>query len=213
MKKPRVILADDHTLMMEGLKSLLAGHVDLVGTVTDGRALLVAAERLKPDLVILDITMPGLNGIEAARQLRKDLPRTKLIILTMHGDPSYVEEAFRLGVSGYVLKSSALACLVESIDSVLRGKKYVSPSVRVPSDASRPQASADGHKKPDMLAARQREVLQLVAEGRSAKEIASSLHISVKTADFHKSNIMQCLGLHSTAELTKYAVRHGVTEG
>jgi DNA-binding NarL/FixJ family response regulator len=209
MTKPRVVLADDHTLVMEGLRALLTGHVDLVGTAEDGRALLEVAHRLKPDVAILDISMPVLNGIEAARRLREDLPSTKLIFLTMHSDCLYVDEAFRMGVSGYVLKRSAASELVEAIQAVSRGQRYITPLLGQRwSEAKllRGEPAPGG-----LLTRRQREVLQLVAEGRSAKEIAAELHMSVKTAQFHKANLMRRLELHTTAELVKYAVRSGMT--
>jgi DNA-binding NarL/FixJ family response regulator len=207
--KPRVVLADDHVLMVEGLRSLLAGHVEFVGSAADGRTLVETAIRLKPDIVILDISMPEMNGIEAARLLRKELPGARLIFLTMHADPLYLSEALRLGVSAYVLKHSASMELLKAIEVVKRGETYITPLLREAGVGSRrlkgePLAGAD-------LTSRQREVLQLVAEGKSAKEIAAQLQVSLKTAQFHKSNVMRRLGLHSTAELVKYAVRHGMT--
>ena len=204
--KPRVLLADDHVLVMEGLQALLAEHVELVGSAVDGRALVDAALRLKPDIVILDISMPVLNGIEAARQLRKKLPNTKLILLTMHSDVLYVREALRLGISAYVLKHSAASELLLAIQAVQRGRKYITPLVV--------QVDAEPHRlrATDLeLTNRQREVLQLVAEGKTAKEIAATLSVSIKTAQFHKANVMRSLGLRTTAELVKYAVRHGMT--
>jgi DNA-binding NarL/FixJ family response regulator len=209
VNKPRLLLADDHTLVLEGLKSLLASHVDLVGAVADGRELISAAEQLKPDVIVLDISMPGLNGIEAARRLRKSLPGAKLVLLTMHGDPAYVNEALRLGVAGYVLKRSAFAELVTAIQEVVKGLRYVTPLLKVAPDPALGLRGETGWAKG--LTGRQREVLQLVAEGLSAKEVASILRISVKTAEFHKANLMRRLGLHTTAELTKYALRHRVT--
>jgi len=206
--KPRAIIADDHTMLMEGLKSLLAEHVDLVAVAEDGRALIDQALRWKPDLILLDISMPELNGVEAARRLRQYLPDTKLIFVTMHADPLYAEEALRMGVSGYVLKRSAVSELVTAIQAVQEGRTYVSPLLQPPAGGM----SARGPRRSD-LTPRQREVLQLVAEGRSAKEIATALNISMKTAQFHKANLTRKLGLHTTAELVKYAVRRGITEG
>jgi len=204
--RPRVLLADDHVLMMEGLQSLLAGHVELVGSAVDGRALVDAAMRLKPDIVILDISMPVMNGIEAARQLRKDLPNTKLIFLTMYSDALYVHEALRLGISAYVLKHSASSELLSALQAVQKGQKYITPRVV--------QVEVEPHRlhvADRRLTKRQREVLQLVAEGMTAKEIASTLSLSVKTAQFHKANVMRTLGLRTTAELVKYAIRRGMT--
>ena len=204
--RPRVLLADDHVLMMEGLRSVLASHVDLVGTAVDGRALVDAAVRLKPDIVILDISMPVLNGIEAARQLRKILPDTKLIFLTMYSDALYVHEALRLGISAYVLKRSAASELLSALQAVQRGQKYITPLV------VQGEIEPHGLRPTDrQLTNRQREVLQLVAEGKTAKEIASALSVSIKTAQFHKANVMRTLGLRTTAELVKYAIRHGMT--
>jgi DNA-binding NarL/FixJ family response regulator len=214
MEKPTVLLADDHTLVLEGIKKLLEPHFDLVGTVEDGRALLDAAAKLRPDVVLLDISMPLLNGIDAARQLRKRVPSTKILFLSMHSDAMYVTEAFRAGGSGYLLKRSAASELVFAIGEVLKGRFYVTPGVAkgvlqdvfgdAPASRKEPP-SGSAH-----LTTRQREVLQLVAEGKSIKEIASVLDISVKTVEFHKSRIMEQLDLHTTAELTKYAVAHGI---
>jgi DNA-binding NarL/FixJ family response regulator len=207
--KPRVVIADDHVLMTEGVRSLLTRHVEFVGSAADGRSLVEAAIRLKPDIVISDISMPEMNGIEAALRLRKELPDTKLIFLTMHADPLYLSEALRLGVSAYVLKQSASSELLNAIEAVTRGETYITPQLRE-SGVGRPQLRGESHTGVE-LTARQREVLQLAAEGKSAKEIATQLGVSVKTAQFHKSNLMRKLGLHSTADLVKYAVRHGMT--
>lgn len=214
MSKARVLLADDHTLVLEGISKLLEPHFDLVGTVEDGRALLEAAKTLKPDVVLADISMPLLNGIDAARQLRKTLPDTKIVFLSMHSDPTYVTEAFRAGAAGYLLKRSAASELVFAIEEVLKGRFYVTPAVAKgvltdvlgEAEASRREAPTKGPS----LTPRQREVLQLVAEGKSIKEIATILDISIKTVEFHKSRIMEELDLHTTAELTKYAVAHGI---
>lgn len=203
----RILLADDHILMVEGLRSLLAGHVEILGWARNGRSLVETAMQLKPDIVILDIAMPDMNGIEAARRLRKELPDVKLIFLTMYADPLYLSEALQLGVSGYVLKQSASSELLTAIEAVKHGKTYITPVLAPAGHPGLRGEPAAGQQ----LTSRQREVLQLVAEGRSAKEIASRLRVSIKTAQFHKSNLMRRLGLHSTAELVKYAVRHGIT--
>lgn len=207
MKRTRVLLADDHTLVLEGLKKLLEAEVDLVGTVTDGRALIEAARQLKPDVILLDISMPLLNGVEAARRLRKTVPGAKLIFVTMHADPTYVAEALRVGASGYVLKHSAVSELVHAIHQVVRGRSYITPVMRSFSDLPGSVQPAAG------LTPRQREVVQLIAEGRSLKEIGFLLRISVKTVEFHKYGAMQKLGLNTIAELTKFAVRNRLTEG
>jgi len=209
MSRPRVLLADDHTMVLQGLKAVLAPHVELVGTVENGLGLLDAAVRLQPDVVILDISMPGVNGIEAARQLLKTQPRLKLIFLTMHGEPSYVREALRLGAHGYLLKSSAVSELVEGIQTVLRGERYIAAQVREILGPDGPEAKAPAPS--EELTPRQREVLRLLARGASAKEIAAELGVSTKTAEFHKDAIKRKLRLRTTADLTRYAMIHGLT--
>lgn len=210
MVRSRILLADDHLLVMEGLRKLLEDEHDLVGTVEDGVALVDMAKELDPDIILLDISMPMLNGIEAARKIKKLLPECKLIFVTMHGDSTYVIEAFRAGASGYLLKRSAASELSQAIRAVLNGQQYLSPLVT--KDVLNPllEPSQGIPARLGTLTARQREVLQLVAEGRSAKEIASILKISVKTVEFHKSQIMEHVGLRTTAELTKYAISHGI---
>jgi len=206
----RVLLADDHTLVMEGLKALLGPHVDLVGTVANGLDLIAAAVRLQPDVVILDISMPGMNGIEAARRLLAGPSGPKLIFLTMHGEPSYVREAMRLGAHGYLLKSSAISELVEAIRTVLRGQRYIAAQLRQAASADQPETELPNPS--EELSERQLEVLRLLAMGASAKEIAFALKISPKTADFHKAAIRRKLKLRTTAALTRYAVLHGFIE-
>jgi DNA-binding NarL/FixJ family response regulator len=211
MTKPRVLMADDHSLILAGLRKLVEGECEVVGTVEDGRALVEAAQTLRPDLILLDISMPLLNGLEAARQLRTVVPDSKLIFLTMHASPTYATEAFQAGASGYLLKHSAPEELSQAIKSVLQGRHYLTPlltkevmdSVLTPSTGERGKATA--------LTARQREVLQLVAEGKGTKEIATILRLSVKTVEFHKARLMQQLDLHTIADLTKYAITQGVT--
>ena len=212
MKRPRVLLADDHTLLLQGITKLLESEVDLVGAVEDGNALLAAAERLKPDVILLDISMPLLNGMAVARQLKKILPDVQIIFLTMHANPVYVTEAFRVGASGYVLKQSDASELLLAIREVLKGRSYVTPlvtsdvlhSLLKPSDQSTPEAVSS------QLSPRQKEVLHLLAEGRSAKEIASLLDISVRTVEFHKSALMEKVGVHTAADLVKYVITHGL---
>jgi len=210
MKKPRLLLADDHTILLEGLRALLAPEFEVVATAADGRAVLEAAERHQPDLILLDISMPGLNGIEAARRLKQSKPGAKLIILTMHADLSFVSAAFEAGVSGYVLKQSAATELVAALHDVDSGRRYVSSLIQkrlgteMPAFLRRPKRlSAD-------LTSRQREVLQLLAEGRVRKEIAQILGVSVKTVEFHKQKITEKLDIHTDAALTAYAIRHGI---
>ena len=212
MRRPRLLLADDHTLVLEGFRKLLESEFELVGAVEDGRALVAAAQKLRPDVILLDISMPLLNGIEAARQLKKLVPDTKLVFLTMHADPAYVTEAFRVGASGYLLKRSAASELVSAIHEVLKGRSYVTPlATKDMLDTFLGRAPAPGRLSSE-LTPRQREVLQLVAEGHSAKEIAAILSVSVKTIEFHKARLMRQLSLRGTAELTKYAVQHGIVE-
>lgn len=208
MGRATLLLADDHTMVVEGLRKLLEPHFEIVASVEDGRELAAAAGRFKPDVVLMDISMPGLNGIEAALHLMKDLGTAKIVFLTMHADPTYVSAALRAGASGYVLKRCASAELVEAIHQVLQGRTYVTPQV-----AQNASIDTLGSGSPaGELTHREREVLQLVAEGHAAKEIAARLSVSPKTVVFHKTNVMAKLGLHTTAELTKYAIRHGITE-
>ena len=210
--RPRVILADDHTLVVDGLRSLLEPHCDLVATVGDGHALIEAAQRLHPDIILLDISMPVLNGLEAARQLQSLVPDSKLIFLTMHADRTYLREAFRAGACGYVLKRSAASELEHAMSVVLRGQRYVTPLLSSDElEAIFPGMLVDTSGQMGDLTPRQREVLQLVAEGRTAKEVAGTLSISVKTVEFHKARIMERLGLQTTPDLVKYAIAHGIT--
>ncbi len=211
MSKPRVLLADDHTLVREGFKKLLEEHAQVVGSVEDGRSLLDAAKRLRPDIVILDISMPKLNGLDAARRLRKIIPEARLIFVTVHADPDYVNQAFKAGASAYLLKRSAASELSQAIEAVKNGNYYVTSFIAkdlVQSAISDTEPSPGGQ---DRLPMRQREILQLVAEGLTLKEIASTLGLSPKTVEYHKSKLMEQLGLHTTAELTKYALAHGLT--
>lgn len=211
MKKPSVLMADDHSMILAGLRKLVEADYDVVGTVEDGRALVEAAQKLRPDLILLDISMPLLNGLEAARQLHALVPDSKIIFLTMHASPAYATEAFQAGAAGYLLKHSAADELSQAIKSVLQGRHYLTPlltkevmdSVLSPSTGERGTATA--------LTPRQREVLQLVAEGHGTKEIATILSLSVKTVEFHKARLMQQLDLHSIANLTKYAITEGIT--
>jgi DNA-binding NarL/FixJ family response regulator len=214
MKKPRVLMADDHSLILAGLRSLVEADCEVVGTVEDGRALVEAAQALRPDVILLDISMPLLNGLEAARQLRTLVPDSKLIFLTMHASPTYATEAFQIGASGYLLKRSAASELGLAIKSVLQGQQYLTPALTkdVLDSVLKPSTGERGEAVSTALTARQREVLQLVAEGHGTKEIATILNVSVKTVEFHKSRIMQQLDLHNIADLTKYAITQGITD-
>ncbi len=209
MKRPRLLIADDHLLMLEGLRLMLEPEFEWVGSVEDGQALIRAAQDVKPDVILLDISMPILNGIDAASQLKTLLPSAKLIFITMHAEPDFVAEAFRAGAAGYLLKRAAASELLTAIREVLKGRKYVSPLVARDAIDLFLSLAPEG-KLSDRLTSRQREILQLVAEGRTRKEIAHLLNISVKTVEFHKAALMRELDLHSMAELTKYAIEHGV---
>ena len=211
MSKPRVLLADDHVLVLEGFKKLLEEHCQVVGSVEDGRALLDAAERLQPDIVVLDISMPKLNGLDAARRLRKMVPRPRLIFVTVHADQDYVTQAFKAGASAYLLKRSAGSELVQAIEAVMHDNYYVTSLIAKDLVHAAIADTESDTGVQDRLPMRQREILQLVAEGLTLKEIASTLGLSPKTVEYHKAKLMEQLGLHTTAELTKYALAHGLT--
>lgn len=210
--RPRILMADDHSIVLAGLRKLVEAESEVVGTVEDGRALVEEAQKLRPDIILLDISMPLLNGLDAARQLAKLVPESKLIFLTMHATPTYATEAFKAGASGYLIKRSAASELKQAIQAVMRGQHYMTPLITkdVLAAVIHQAEGAACKRSPATLTARQREVLQLIAEGKGTKEIASILNISVKTVEFHKSRIMDELDLHSTAELTKYAVAEGL---
>ncbi len=212
MTRPRILMADDHSLVLAGLRKLVEGECEVVGTVEDGRALVEEAQKLRPDIILLDISMPLLNGLDAARQITKLVPETKLIFLTMHATPTYATEAFKVGASGYLIKRSAASELKQAIQAVSRGQHYMTPLItKDVLAAALHQPEGQLRQRPvTTLTPRQREVLQLVAEGKGTKAIASLLHISVKTVEFHKARIMDCLDLHSTADLTKYALAEGL---
>ena len=209
MKRPRILLADDHVLMAEALQHLLQADFDVVGTVSDGRALLKAAGELTPDLVVVDIGMPLLNGLDAGEQLKVLHPDIKVIYLTQNREPRYAVEAFRRNASGYLLKDSAASELTTAIREALRGRSYVSPVIArgMLNHAAGSEAATLG---PRELSPREREVLQLLAEGKSMKEVAAVLDISPRTVEFHKYRIMELLGVKTTAELVQYAIRHGL---
>ena len=210
MNRPRVLLADDHFVVAEGLRSLLAPHFDVVGIASDGRELLAAARALDPDVAVLDISMPSLSGLEAARQLRGANSRAKLVFLTMHREVAYAARALEAGASAFVLKHSAASELVTAIREALKGGKYITPQFAGDLLDSFRHGPPTGAEALGELTPRQREVLQLIAEGRSAKQIAAALHISRRTAEFHKSRLMETLGVQNTAELIQYAIRNGV---
>jgi DNA-binding NarL/FixJ family response regulator len=210
VRKIRVLLADDHRIFLEGLKGLLEPEYDLVGTVEDGRALVKEAERLCPDVIVADISMPLLNGIEAVRQIKKSAHRIKVVFLTMHPDVSFAALAFEVGASGYVIKRSASRELVTAINDAMMGKTYVTPEIAGELIQSYKKAQPGENVFYQKLTGRQKEVLQLIAEGHSAKEIADILCISVRTVERHKYNMMQELNLKTTADLVKYAIKQGI---
>jgi DNA-binding NarL/FixJ family response regulator len=211
MKKSRVLLADDHRVVAEGLRALLEPHFDVVGIVSDGRELLAVVKTLDPDVVVLDISMPSLNGIDTAREMRAAKLRAKVVFLTMHREGAYAERALEAGASGFVLKHSAPSELVTAMHEALKGGTYITPQIAESLFGSSRRGVLGGTKSLSELTPRQRQVLQLVAEGLSAKEIAASLSISRRTAEFHKSRLMEALGVRSTAELVQYAIRTGIS--
>jgi DNA-binding NarL/FixJ family response regulator len=204
----RILLADDHTIVRQGLRAILEREgYEVVGEASDGREAISYAEKFRPDVAVLDISMPLLNGIDAAREITKSSPRTKTILLTMYTEDHYVLESLRAGVTGYVLKMRAALALVQAIQAVMKGEIYLSPGI------SRAVVQAFLSKTDipeDPLTTREREVLQLVAEGKTTKEIAAQLGISAKTADSHRTNIMEKLDIHDTAGLVRYAIKRGI---
>jgi two-component system, NarL family, response regulator NreC len=206
----RVILADDHVLVRQSLKSLLEREgFQVVGEASDGQEAIRRVESLRPDIAVMDISMPILNGVDAARELSRSFPKTKSVLLTQHDEDQYISEALEAGVMGYVLKSQAASDLVQAIGQVSRGQFYLSPGV----SSAVAQAFRSKSEKPrDPLTSRERQVLQLIAEGKSTKDVASLLGISVKTAESHRTRLMQKLDIHETASLVRYAVRRGIVE-
>ena len=209
MTRPRVLLADDHLMLLDALKSLLEPAYSVVGLVLEGRALLKAADRLQPDVVVLDIAMPHLNGLDAGRQLRKKMPAVKLIFLTMNEDPYMVGEAFRAGASAFLLKQAAGMELTDAIAKVLKGGTYVTPRAAKGQTNISLREPQDRDHAPEPTS-RQREVIQLLAEGRSMKEAAHILNITVRTIAAHKYSVMDLLQIKTNAELVQYAVKHGI---
>jgi DNA-binding NarL/FixJ family response regulator len=206
MTRPRILMADDHLMLLEAFKALLEPDFEVVGTVTDGRALLEEFARLNPDVVLLDVAMPLLNGLDAGRQLKAQRRSVKLIYLTMNPDPDLAGEALRLGASGYVLKSSAAQELKQAIQEALRGRSYITPLITRDVVGSLIQQRTPRNE----LTARQREVLQLLAEGKSMKEVGAILDLTPRTVAFHKYRMMEQLRLKTSAELVRFAVQQGV---
>jgi DNA-binding NarL/FixJ family response regulator len=207
-RRATVLLADDHAIVMEGLASLLRGEFTLVGTVADGARLIEAARELRPDVIVTDVAMPGMSGLEALRRLRAEAIAAKVIFLTMHADAQLAAEALRAGASGFVVKHAAGKELIAAIHTVLRGGKHLPPHLA--SDVLTSLADG-GNPGAATLTSRQREVVSLIAEGRTMKEIAAALGLSPRTVETHKYQVMQALGLQTTADLIRYAFEHGLT--
>jgi two-component system, NarL family, response regulator NreC len=214
MKSIRILLADDHTVVRKGLRLLLESQPGLtvVGEAADGRAAVSLAERDTPDVVVMDVAMPTLNGIEAARQITAKLPQTAVVFLSMHSDESYVLKALKAGARGYLLKDSAEHDLIQAVRAVTEGKSFFSPAISkmMVEDYMRELQERQIEDSYELLTTREREILQLLAEGKSNKEVAAVLNLSLYTVETHRGNILQKLNLHSGAELILYAIRKGV---
>ena len=210
MNRPRIMIADDHHILAEGLRRMLEPEFDVVGLVSDGVELLAAAMQQRPDVIIADVSMPAMNGIDAAMQLRAQGVTSKVIFLTMHRDVAYARRAIKAGAAGYVLKHSVSSELITAVRQAIQGRIYVTPMIAGELIESYRQADTALSRQAHQLTTRQREVLQLVAEGRSAKEVANALKISVRTAEAHKAKIMENLELRNTTELVQYAIRNGI---
>jgi DNA-binding NarL/FixJ family response regulator len=211
VRRVRILLADDHTLVRAGIRSLLESvdGVEVVAECGDGREALELIGKHRPDVALLDIGMPGLNGLEVARRTERESPRTKIIVLSMHGDASYVKQALRAGVAGYLLKGAAVAELPLALQAVMKGETYLTPKiskqvVELMRDPGEESGTLNG------LTTRQREILQLIAEGRSTKEIAAILEVSVKTVETHRARLMERLDIHDVAGLVRFAIREGL---
>lgn len=211
MGKQTVLIADDHPLVVEGIASLLRTEFDILGSVSNGRDLIVDAERLRPDLITVDIGMPELNGIEAAARLKKSCPNSLMVCVTQQNDLEYVLAAIRAGIVGFVSKQDVPGELVDALRTVSQGHVYITPSLRNAYERLVRESPGKLKASGSPLTPRQREVLQLIAEGKSTKEIAAALNISMKTVEFHRASLTETLGLHSVADLTRYALEHRVT--
>ena len=209
MKRTRILLADDHNMVIEAMKNLLEPEFEVIGTVSDGRALVAKAIELNPDVIVMDISMPLLNGLEAGRQLKTALPKVKFIYLTMNQDQDIIAEAFKIGAIGFLVKQCAYSELRNAIRQSLMGRSYVTPLVVRDTVSSSFQTPLRG-ENPIQLTPRQREVLQLLAEGRSMKEVAFELDVTTRTVAFHKYRMMEDLKLKTSAELIQYAVRRHI---
>jgi DNA-binding NarL/FixJ family response regulator len=213
--KTKILLVDDHKIVREGFRILIekeSSSMEVVGEATDGKTSLELAQKLKPDVVIMDVAMPGLNGIEATRHMTLDLPGVKVIILSMHSEKRFVTSSLKAGAMGYLLKDCAFRELAEAIRCVLRGQVYLSPKITgIVIEDYIHRVTKTEPKDASVLSAREREVLQLLTEGQGTKDIADRLNISVKTVETHRMQIMTKLDIHTIAELTKYAIREGIT--
>lgn len=212
MGRPRVLLADDHRMFSEGLRRILEPQFEVLEIIQNGRDLIATAERVRPDVIVADISMPLLNGIEAARRLRKMLHPPKIVFLTMHEDATFAATAFQSGASGYVLKRSAPAEIITAIQEAMQGRTYISSLVAGDLLNALVEKREHPEKLKPELTSRQREILQLFAEGKAPKEIAAILSISVRTVEFHKYRIMRATGARNIAEITRYAMAHGIVQ-
>jgi len=213
MSPIRVLIADDHAILREGLRALLktAGDVEVVGEAEDGESAIAEAARLRPDVVLMDVSMPGLGGLEATLQIRKDHPEIRIVVLTQYEDREYLRRFLQAGVAGYLLKKTAGADLVSAIRAVARGGLVLDPSLAKDALQEQPLDTSQPREDPyDLLTDREKQVLKLVAEGRSNKEVAELLDISVKTAMSHREHIMDKLDLHNRTDLVKFALKRGV---
>lgn len=214
MNKIQVFLADDHTIMRAGLRSLLenSGRIEVIGEAEDGREAVKQVEQMRPDIVLMDIAMPGLNGLEATRQIKRRFPEVKVLILTMHTTEEYIAQIFGAGASGYVVKRAAVTELVTAIQAVHHGDAFISPSISgtVIEGYLKQTRTGDEAEWYDLLTEREREILQLIVEGHSSREIAERLIITENTVRAHRANLMSKLDLHNTAELTQFAIRKGI---
>jgi len=210
MGPTRILLADDHVLVSHGVRATLEAQFEIVGLAGDGKALVEAAEALRPDAIVLDIGMPVLNGFEAAQRIRKILPAVKLIFLSQHRDPAYLRQTLRIGASGYVLKSEAAEELQHALAAVMRGEVFISPAFGEQVIANLWNRSKEVSNETLELTGRQREILQLIVEGRVNKEVADCLQVSLKTVEFHRARLMHKLGARTAAELAKVALQRGL---
>jgi DNA-binding NarL/FixJ family response regulator len=209
MKRPRVLLADDHQMLVDALQSILEPQCEVVGTVSDGRSVLAAAEKLRPDVIVIDIAMPQLNGLDAGRQLKQKMPGVKLIYMTMNEDPYLIGEAFRAGASAFLLKQAAGVELIDAIAQVMKGERYITPraAAGLTNIALREPKAREHAPGPSN---REREVIQLLAEGRTMKEAAAMLKITTRTVAAHKYHAMELLQIKTNAELVQYAIKHRI---